>query len=94
MREMGYHDRVFDMLDERLLTKSELRDFMFLLFGEDKMDGVPDPSLDWNAFVLEVERLLEGERLTWSPLKKKMKPWISLAKLNRAYKKKSLFSLF
>merc|ERR1712187_890625 len=58
MREMGYHDRVFDMLDERLLTKSELRDFMYLLFGEENMDGVPDPSVNWEGFLADVKQLL------------------------------------
>lgn len=85
MREFGFHDRVFDMLDERLLTKSELRDFCFLLFGEDNFDGVPDPSLDWNGFIRNVERLLKLESLQWNPMKKRMKPWISTKKLNRCY---------
>jgi hypothetical protein len=65
MREMGYHDRVFDMLDERLLTKSELRDFCSLLFGEENFDGVPDPSLDWNGFVQNIKRMLDRESLQW-----------------------------
>merc|ERR1712003_602 len=86
MREMGYHDRVFDMLDERLLTKTELRDFMSFLFGEENMDGVWDPSVDWAAFVSDVERLLRKEQPTWNPLKQRMKPWISIKKLDRIYK--------
>lgn len=65
MREMGYHDRVFDMLDERLLTKSELRDFCRLLFGDQNFDGVPDPSLDWTGFVQNIERMLGLENLQW-----------------------------
>lgn len=85
MRELGFHDRVFDMLDERLLTKSELRDFCHLLFGEANFDGVPDPSLDWNGFIQNVERLLQSESLQWNPIKKRMKPWISVKKLNRCY---------
>jgi len=83
MREMGYHDRVFDMLDERLLTKSELRDFCILLFGE--IDGLPDPSLDWDGFASHVERELKKEKLQWNPIRRKMKPWISMKKLNRRY---------
>lgn len=85
MRELGFHDRVFDMLDERLLTKTELRDFCYLLFGESNFDGVPDPSLDWNGFIQNVERLLKAESLQWNPIKKRMKPWISVKKLNRCY---------
>ena len=40
LREFGFHDRVFDMLDERSLTKSEIRDFCALLFGKENFDGV------------------------------------------------------
>jgi hypothetical protein len=65
LREMGYHDRVFDMLDERALTKTEIRDFCSLLFGEEDFDGVPDPSMDWNRFLEEVQRLLEKETAQW-----------------------------
>jgi hypothetical protein len=48
LREMGYHDRLFDLLDERCLTTDELREFCSMLL----LDGVasaelPDPSADW-----------------------------------------------
>lgn len=65
LREMGYHDRVFDMLDERALTNTELRDFCALLFGEENIDGMPDPSLDWEGFISDVERLVKREREHW-----------------------------
>jgi hypothetical protein len=68
LREMGYHDRVFDMLDERALTKTELRDFCALLFGEENIDGMPDPSLDWEGFISDVERLVAREREHWVSL--------------------------
>ena len=61
LREMGYHDRVFDMLDERPLTKTEIRDFCALLFGKENFDGVPDPSLDWKRFMDDMECLLRKE---------------------------------
>jgi hypothetical protein len=40
LREMGFHDRVLDMIDERPLTRGEIRDFCLLLFGPDKCDGL------------------------------------------------------
>jgi len=64
LREMGYHDRVFDMIDERRLTIGEIRDFCALLFG-DRFDGVPDPNLNWKAFLKELEKLLKQESLQW-----------------------------
>jgi hypothetical protein len=68
LREMGYHDRVFDMLDERALTKTELRDFCALLFGDENIDCRPDPSLDWEGFISDVERLVKREREHWVSL--------------------------
>ncbi len=85
LREMGFHDRVFDMLDERKLTKGELRDFCRLLFGIENFDGVADPSVDWESFLGSIEMLLRKEELQYNPVKKKMKPWISVKKLNQLY---------
>lgn len=49
LREMGYHDRVFDMMDERPFTHEELRSFCstLLVHGTNSSDNLPDPSADW-----------------------------------------------
>lgn len=83
-RELGYHDRLFDLIDERALTKKELRDFCALLFGTDYSD-IPDPLVDWKAFLSYVQDRLIYEQPQWNPLKKKIKPWISLKRLNKIY---------
>jgi len=85
IRELGFHDRVFDLIDERALTKSEIRRFCLILFGESKFDGVPDPSVDWPGFLNDVERMIQEETLVWDPLKKLPLPWIDTKKLNRLY---------
>ena len=85
MREMGFHDRVFDMLDERKLSKSELRDFCSILFGPGEMDGVADPNLDWVAFCKDIDRLLRKEQTQWDPITKRMRPWINMYTLNTMY---------
>uniref|UniRef100_A0A7S2EWP1 VWFA domain-containing protein n=1 Tax=Trieres chinensis TaxID=1514140 RepID=A0A7S2EWP1_TRICV len=85
IRELGFHDRVFDLIDERNLTKSELRQFCFLLFGEAQFDGVPDPNVDWLGFLNEIERMLLREKNQWNPLKKKIMPWIDTKQLNKLY---------
>lgn len=53
------------MLDERPLTKGELREFCALLFGKDNFDGVPDPSINWKGFLSDIERLLKSESEQW-----------------------------
>uniref|UniRef100_A0A6U0HYK7 VWFA domain-containing protein n=1 Tax=Helicotheca tamesis TaxID=374047 RepID=A0A6U0HYK7_9STRA len=85
MRERGFQDRVFDLIDERALTKGELRQFFVLLFGEESFDGVPDPSVDWNGFAEEIERMLEREECQWNPVKKRVLPWVDMKELNKAY---------
>mmetsp|Transcript_15134 Transcript_15134/g.21889 ORF Transcript_15134/g.21889 Transcript_15134/m.21889 type:complete len:233 (+) Transcript_15134:146-844(+) len=82
-REMGYHHRVFDIIDERGLTKSELRDFFEILFGD--LDGIPDPSIDWTGFCHDIERLVRKESPQWNPVKKRITPWVDMSRLNRQY---------
>jgi hypothetical protein len=83
-RELGYHDRLFDLIDERSLTKGELRDFCVLLFGTEYAQ-IPDPLSAWDDFIEYVEQRIATEKEQWNPRKKKLKPWISVKKLNKIY---------
>jgi len=85
LREFGFHDRVFDMLDERPLLKSEIRDFSLLLFGREHLDGMPDPSIDWDSFFQDVVRLLNMETYQYDPMKKRDAPWINGSRLNKIH---------
>jgi hypothetical protein len=85
MREMGFHDRVFDMLDERALSREELRQFCLFLFGVENMDGMPDPAADWEGFASEVDKLNRREEPQWNPRTKRSTAWIDVAKLNKHY---------
>ena len=91
IREMGYHDRLFDLIDERRLTTSEIRDFCILLFGSDTFDGAPDPSSDWKGFVKVLDRALKTTETQWNPVKHKAKPLVSVKRLNRFYGRSSCF---
>ena len=82
LREMGFHDRVLDMIDERRLTSSEVRDFCLLLFEN---DGMPDPDIEWDDFWIYVKDMLDQEDLQWNPITKTMEPWIDMEILNRMY---------
>jgi len=84
-REMGFHDRTFDMLDERALLKGELRHFCVLLFGETNMYGIADPEEDWENFLIDLQRLVDMEGNQWHPIQKAMCPWIDLKALHRIY---------
>jgi len=83
-RELGYHDRIFDLIDERALTKGELRDFCVLLFGTEYR-LIPDPVVDWKGFLGYVQKHLGDEQTQWNPLNAKKEPWINIRKLHRIY---------
>lgn len=85
IREMGFSHKLFDLLDERRFTKEELRQFFLLIFGPDKLDGLPDPQIDWEGFLRRLKRIVDGEKQQWNPVKKKVTPWVDVKKLNSIY---------
>lgn len=85
MREFGFQHRVFDLLDERKLTISELKDYCVVLFGEGNFVGVPAPEADFKGFIHILASILKWEKLQWHVTKKKMKPWLSLKKMSAMY---------
>merc|ERR1712224_504053 len=85
IREMGFSHKLFDLLDERKLTKDELRQFLVLLFGVDKFDGVPDPQIDWHGFLKRVDKIANSEKKQWNPVKKRLTPWVDVRKMNSVY---------
>mmetsp|Transcript_22206 Transcript_22206/g.32783 ORF Transcript_22206/g.32783 Transcript_22206/m.32783 type:complete len:383 (+) Transcript_22206:81-1229(+) len=84
-REMGFYHRVFDLIDERALTKGEIRDFLQILFGEEVFDGIPDPAVDWTSFMHEIGRLIQEEDKQWNPVLKTKAPLIDMKALNKKY---------
>lgn len=95
MREMGFHNRLFDLLDEQPLSKSDIRDFVYLLFGP---FDTPDPDLDWDRFCNAVERIQQHQQFNkvpqWNPVQQKLMPWIDIRKLRQHNKPSSWFSLW
>jgi len=87
LREAGYPDRLFDIMDERAFTKSEVNEFCRLIFGTSRMDGAPDASADWTNFLEHVSRLSNAEKKMWNPVKRRPKTLISEKKLNRKHGK-------
>jgi hypothetical protein len=85
IREMGFHHRLFDLLDERKFSIDEMREFFVLLFGPDAMDGVPDPNLDFNGFCYAVDHAIRKEGKLWNPVTEKMSYWVDMKKLKSCY---------
>ena len=86
LREMGYHHRIFDMMDERPFTHEELREYCsLLLVDRHPSDELPDPSADWKEFSRTVKGLLAKQPGQWNPMKKRVTPWTDLKKMDRMY---------
>ncbi|KAL3943183.1 MAG: hypothetical protein SGBAC_002744 [Bacillariaceae sp.] len=85
IRELGFHSRLFDMLDERRLTLDEVRDFLILLFGPEKLDGVPDHHTDFAGFLRHVDWIVSQEPKQWNPVTKKMQRWVDMKRLKKAF---------
>lgn len=81
IREFGSPDRLFDLIDERPFTKSEVRDFCQILFGQERFDGLPDPNLDWKAFLSRLSAIAESEDKIWNPVQERPKKWVSSKRL-------------
>lgn len=81
-REMGYHHRVFDLLDERQLNKDELVEFLSLLLGHHDW---PDPHAEWKDFVKVLQQVLDKEEKLFSPRTRKLESWIDIKQLKKAY---------
>ncbi len=85
IREMGFHHRLFDLLDERRLNLDELKEFLLLLLGPDEFDGVADPNLDFKAFLYHVNIAIQKEGKLWNPVASKMSFWVDMKKLRSCY---------
>jgi len=85
-RELGYHDRLFDLIDERPLTRGELRDFCALLFG-DEIDDIPDTHSNWKDFVKYVQDHVKFEQEQWCPIRKKKVPLIDVKAMEKKFRK-------
>ena len=94
MREMGFHHKIFDLIDERQLTKDELPEFFRLLYGAGYFEGVPDPQLDWKTFQERIADVTTTQPTQFHPVKRELKPLISTTKLGRSYGKSGKLFLF
>ena len=85
IREMGYHDRIFDLLDERSLNKDEIKELCGLLFGEEMFMKAPDVHGDWKGFLNFLSNVLKDQKEQFNPITKKLGPWIDVKKLKSAF---------
>lgn len=73
LRELGFNNRVLDMIDERPLTKGEIVHLCKILFG---VSSLPDPAIEWTSFIRAIDSLQKKEKKVWNPVKNKLSSWI------------------
>lgn len=87
MREMGIQHKLFDLLDERLFTLGELREFSTVLFGRREFDAIPDPDVDFADFLRVLNTLVGNEDNQYNPISRKKAPLINVKEVVRLYGK-------
>ena len=82
-REFGVMVPAIDALNERLLTRLEIKNVCEILLGSSQ-GPLPNPETNWVAFVQAVRVAQEGSSSpTFCPVKKTLAPWIDVDALLR-----------
>jgi hypothetical protein len=84
-REVGYQNRIFDLLDERPLNKDEVKEFCLVLFGSEHFMKCPDVHSDWNGFLKLLTKVIKDEKPQFNPITKRLAPWIDVKALRNAF---------
>lgn len=79
-REQGFYIPVLDLIDERALTASEVRDLCMLLFQHAR--SLPDPAVDWINFLRALASLQHHEKRQFNSVMNTLCPWIDLRRLH------------
>ena len=90
LREAGLLPAIFDSLDEHPFTLDQLHGFCNALFIGDK-GGIklPHPRESLTSFFQTLKMLVDEEELQWNPVRKKMMPWIDMARLEAIHCRRS-----
>ena len=90
LREAGLLLHEFDALDEHPFTLDQLHEFCIALFIGDKSGiKLPHPRESWTSFFQTLKMLVDKEEMQWNPVRKKMMPWIDMARLEAIHCRRS-----
>lgn len=87
LREWGCMNKIFDLLDEKKLSASEMRELVSLLTGE---PDLPHPEVDYAGFSKATTHALASMPLVYDPIRKRRSPWIDMDRLHRRYDPQTL----
>jgi len=90
LREAGLLLHEFDALDEHPFTLDQLHKFCIALFIGDKSGiKLPHPRESRTSFFQTLKMLVDKEEMQWNPVRKKMMPWIDMARLEAIHCRRS-----
>ena len=81
-RECGFSLKEFDLLEERKLSAEEVRKYAIAVTGN---GDLPNPSLNWSAFVKDIERDLNTIGPLYNPVTKRKEKIMNVAKIKSRY---------
>jgi hypothetical protein len=81
-REFGLHQKLFDLLDERELLPSQIKELCELVLG---CSPLPEPDTDWADFEAALSDALANVPLVYDPLAGSHRPWIDVPMLARMF---------
>lgn len=82
LREWGCQNKIFDLLDEKTLSASEMRELLVMLLGE---QDLPHPEVDFVGFEKAASQALTKMPLVYDPIRKRRQAWVDMATLRRKY---------
>lgn len=56
---------MLDFLDECQLSKPEQRELCGVIYGNERMEGCPEPGVDMPRFLVHIDGLQQKEQLQW-----------------------------
>ena len=80
-REFGMMLPAFNVLDERLLTRTEIGNVARVLLEGGA--NFPDADTNWESFLLSVKHSLEQTKNVFCPIKKTLCPWLDVEILSK-----------
>lgn len=81
-RECGVSLKEFDLLEESKLTPENLRRFLIALMGN---GDLPNPVVNWAAFITEVDREVKSYDPLFNPVTKRREGLVNVAKIKSSY---------
>lgn len=82
LREWGCMNKIFDLLDEKALSPSEMRELLITVLGE---QDLPHPQVDYPSFEKATAQALAKLPLVYDPVRRQQKAWVDMSQLKRKY---------